>query len=77
MGLLVTLQGRLGIQEKTLVFDGGRKKPVELGGAPRRGCFRMSLEPRGVKLQELFSGSSERSAALAYRAESSDGGGRQ
>ncbi|CAF0694707.1 hypothetical protein [Candidatus Methylacidithermus pantelleriae] len=33
VGLLVTLQRRLGIQEGTFVFDGGKKNPVELGGA--------------------------------------------
>lgn len=35
--LLVPLQRRLRIQEKTLVFDGGREKPGELGAAQRRG----------------------------------------
>ncbi|WP_174583146.1 hypothetical protein [Candidatus Methylacidithermus pantelleriae] len=33
VALLVTLQGRLGIPERTLVFDGGTEKPVELEGA--------------------------------------------
>ncbi|CAF0703309.1 hypothetical protein [Candidatus Methylacidithermus pantelleriae] len=38
VGFLLTLQGRLGIQERTSVFHGGRKKPQELGSAPRRGA---------------------------------------
>ncbi|CAF0689721.1 hypothetical protein MPNT_10334 [Candidatus Methylacidithermus pantelleriae] len=48
--LLVTLQRRLGIEARTFLFDGGRKKPVELGSTRRRGGFRTSLELREVKL---------------------------
>ncbi|CAF0695403.1 hypothetical protein MPNT_190030 [Candidatus Methylacidithermus pantelleriae] len=52
MGLLVTLQQGVGTRQRTVVFDGGRKKPVEVEGASRRRSFHMSPKLREPKLQE-------------------------
>ncbi|CAF0705072.1 hypothetical protein MPNT_80096 [Candidatus Methylacidithermus pantelleriae] len=60
VGLLVRLQRELGIQERTFVIDERRKKPLELRSARRTEGFRMSLELRETKLQERFSGSSQK-----------------
>ncbi|CAF0700142.1 hypothetical protein MPNT_330014 [Candidatus Methylacidithermus pantelleriae] len=58
--LLVTLQQRLGVQERTFVFDEGRKKPAELGSAESRDGLHISLELREAKLQERLSGFSQK-----------------
>ncbi|CAF0689935.1 hypothetical protein [Candidatus Methylacidithermus pantelleriae] len=60
LGLLVTLQGWLGIEERTFAFDGGWKKPWELGSAESGEGLRISLELREAKLQEPLSKSSQK-----------------
>ncbi|CAF0689799.1 hypothetical protein MPNT_10373 [Candidatus Methylacidithermus pantelleriae] len=76
--LLVTLPRRLAIQERTFLFDGGRKKAVELGSTRRRGGLAYPCLSQARPGSKRYSRDlPKRSLALAYRAESSDRGGRQ
>nr|WP_242524304.1 hypothetical protein [Methylacidiphilum caldifontis] len=71
-GLLITLRRRFGIQEATLVFDGGDEEPVEPGDTDRPGTQVRDSGNSGEVAGD-YQKSSRRSPALAYGSDSDSG----